>query len=330
MVIMPEVKRIEKNVMIDGITFTPKFGDITGTLPYPMDGIIDKAHVDMARLVCEDLQKGQQSNLACKNYAKLLNDNVDKDLACRWGNLLSGQDASSAQDVSGFIKGIAGSLKSIPILGSFIGIIEQGISSGQEIGKAVQSKTSCYVHMLGSGETIDSIFDSIDPPSQPVQPVQQSPQAIPMQPSLVQQPAIVTGNARRGLVKLRAAFFNPFQPSGELMASMRPEAMMPPPNSIKVSGIVFPNKISPVRDGSLLGENLSDPVASRFFNEAKTACEAPLLGKKDIETCDKYSRIVNQHYDVDAVCRWGKSLTKTGQASTQRGFGGVQNIFGGV
>lgn len=167
-----------------------------------------------------------------------------------------------------------------------------------------------------------------------------SPTPAPAQPA---QPTVVTPPAPQSLLsrlfeRRGGSGGTPGAP-GIFGGALRPAPMIPcmpgqtdctPPGK-RVETKVIERLNFPMTPYPRDGEVKKKDVAGYFFNqEATYACEAPILGKRDLDSCDKFSKIVNQYYDGDVVCIWGKSLSKEEQAATQKIFGGIQKTGSGL
>jgi hypothetical protein len=191
--------------------------------PLQRDVIPPNSMLDSGKLLCS---KAGDSKSRCKNFAKLMNENIHGGLACRWGYAITKEQAEAMQQLAGAIGGIASGGLSLsegtpgqvasgasPIDVKSPGVKKVKVSMGGGGGAQAQAAAGtgkiveligkysatvgekiprCVVYSLDDAQSIDDIFSfDLYPPPVEAKPPSQSPSQSPasQQTQAATQPA---------------------------------------------------------------------------------------------------------------------------------------------
>lgn len=166
---------LNKLKIIDYTPF-PVINILTDTFPYPKDGVVNPAIEQSANIsVCANFLAGGRNPQACEAYGRVLNKEIDKDLACKWGKYTkefgypndkmidSGLNlVSNIRDrYIDFADGV-GEVFGGKIVASIIKIpaafIEPTTNTVDNIADYIGETDWCWAHTLKKNETIDDVY----------------------------------------------------------------------------------------------------------------------------------------------------------------------------
>ncbi len=155
-----------KSVVIDNVLFVVS-NLFTDKFPYGKDGHVPSVIKNVASSqICSFNGRGKQGPLACETFGRLLNEHVDRDLACRWGRALTKEQQESVERGLGIAGEESGTVSQVGGKTGLIGAIATDvIAVAGQIQKEAAKVESCHVYLLGKDETIDSFYGGTTPPA---------------------------------------------------------------------------------------------------------------------------------------------------------------------
>ncbi len=174
--VQPVISKDRRRAVVGGLIFDAPKGQ---TFPLPQDTYIEPMHWSHTNSLCMNAFIGGRGKFFCESLGRHLHDNIDGNLACRWGKNDERQQ-KIINATMGTIEGGTQTATGIPIPQvQGLGAIGQGIIA---LIKEAQAKfgeiPSCWAYPLGKNESIESLYNEGKEiqPAQQVQPIQATPE----------------------------------------------------------------------------------------------------------------------------------------------------------